>query len=228
MAARAGSPVYCAGPMFSHAEKRQQHSIAEALEQAGHEAYLPQRDGIEVARVMAMARDSGYVPRPDDPLADLLPKMVFALDIYQLLSRCRSVVFTMDGRVPDEGAVAETAVAFVVGRPIVVYKSTPLTLIESTDNPLVKGLSTTWSYVHEVRDIVPALDRAAAAPPGAYEPPVHLAGVLRLGELVWEHLVRAREERHPVKGLMELVTELIGHVSASGEIDKAFPQPAML
>ena len=35
-------------------------------------------------------------------------KWVFALDMFQLLERCQSLVFNLDGRTPDDGSVVET------------------------------------------------------------------------------------------------------------------------
>lgn len=47
----------------------------------------------------------------------------------------------MNGRVPDEGAVSEAAMAFAVGHPVVIYKNDARSLVGGKDNPLVAGLS---------------------------------------------------------------------------------------
>jgi nucleoside 2-deoxyribosyltransferase len=106
-AAPAGSPVYCSGPMFSEGDKFEQSEVAAALESAGFTTYLPQRDGIEVERIMHLVDHpilEGYIA---DKIMLEVRKWVFALDIYQLLSRCQSVVFNLDGRTPDDGSVVE-------------------------------------------------------------------------------------------------------------------------
>jgi len=120
-----GSPVYCSGPMFSIGDKREQHAVAKSLEAAGFTTYLPQRDGIEVGRVMALVNH----PFIEGPIADdimlKVRKWVFALDMFQLLERCQSLVFNLDGRTPDDGSVVETAAAFTAGKPLVIYKTSP-------------------------------------------------------------------------------------------------------
>ena len=40
--------------MFSHGDKWEQHAIATALEAPKFTTYLPQRDGIEVGKVMGL------------------------------------------------------------------------------------------------------------------------------------------------------------------------------
>jgi hypothetical protein len=46
----------------------------------------------------------------------------------------------MNGRVPDEGAVAEAAMAWMAGKGIVLYKSDSRSVIQGDDNELVLGL----------------------------------------------------------------------------------------
>ena len=85
-------------------------AIAETLVAAGYETFLPHRDGLE-AHVLPYVND----PRANfiriAPANRFVSRAAFALDIYQILERCDALVMNMNGRVPDEGAVAETAVA---------------------------------------------------------------------------------------------------------------------
>lgn len=50
------------------------------------------------------------------------------------------MVLNMNGRVPDEGAVAEAAMAWMAGKAIVLYKSDSRSLLQGDDNSLVLGL----------------------------------------------------------------------------------------
>ena len=47
----------------------------------------------------------------------------------------------MNGRVPDEGAMVETGIAWAFEKPIVIYKNDSRSLLSGIDNPLVIGLS---------------------------------------------------------------------------------------
>ena len=144
-----GSPVYCSGPMFSIGDKREQHAVAKSLEAAGFTTYLPQRDGIEVGRVMALVNHPFIEGRIADDIMLEVRKWVFALDMFQLLERCQSLVFNLDGRTPDDGSVVETAAAFTAGKPLVIYKTSPITMLAGADNPMVTGLSSSWKYVEQ-------------------------------------------------------------------------------
>jgi nucleoside 2-deoxyribosyltransferase len=182
----AGSPVYCSGPMFSVGDKWEQQNVADALAGAGYTTYLPQRDGIEVGKVMRLLNH----PLLDGKLANAIMlevrKWVFALDMYQLLERCQSLVFNLDGRTPDDGSVVETAAAFTAGKPIVIYKTTPITMLAGADNPMIEGLSSTWRYAEDTTALPAALAAAvAAAKPYDYAPPANIASLIHEGSIVW-------------------------------------------
>lgn len=193
-AAAAGSPVYCSGPMFSVGDKFEQSAVARTLESADYTTYLPQRDGIEVGRIMGLVDHpilEGYIA---DKIMLEVRKWVFALDMYQLLSRCQSIVFNLDGRTPDDGSVVETAAAFAAGKPIVIYKTTPITMLAGADNPMVQGLSSTWTYVDELEALPPAMAKAvAAASSYTYSPPANIASLVNEGKMIWEILEDLRE-----------------------------------
>lgn len=198
-AAFAAAPVYLAGPMFSHADVTQQLMLAGHLDAAGLNTYLPQRDGIEVAKVMHAIN----VPLFDDPLViievmEFARKLVFALDVYQVLERCQAVVLNLDGRVPDEGSVMEAALAWAADRPVVVFKTTAITMLGGYDNPMVSGLSMKWRYIDAVEDLPSEVAKAIASrhtsgtlptsPANQFVAGGHPEAVIALGRAVWDRI----------------------------------------
>ena len=130
--------------------------IAGVLEEAGYETFLPHRDGVEAFTLNAV----------DNPLANLiifkpvirlLMRATFALDICRILD-CDYFVFNMNGRVPDEGGVVETGVAFAAGKPIVIYENDPRVVCRGRGDPVVMGASYTFNTVSDVRGIPGALE----------------------------------------------------------------------
>ena len=236
----AGSPVYCSGPMFSTADLTQQLAIAASLEGAGFTTYLPQRDGIEVAKVMGtITTGLDLPPNEVTEIMTFVRKIVFALDIYQLIDRCDSLVFNMDGRVPDDGSVVETAAAFTAGKPIVIYKTTPITMLGGYDNPMVEGLSTTWAYIDDVTQLPAAVTAAVTATANlqgsAFEPGPHLQAVLALGSAVWGLIpqIHAASTDNPqqlyaaVQALEAALGPLVAEADGTGGvIDIREPSPA--
>jgi nucleoside 2-deoxyribosyltransferase len=192
------SPVYISGPMFSVADLSQQKLIWQTLKDAGMKMYLPQEDGIEVGPLMAHIGEPGNGVPPDVLFEAVLfvRQIVCAMDNYQLISRCNSLVFNMDGRVPDEGSVAETAAGWASGQAIVIYKTTPITMLGGTDNPMVSGLALTWQTVNKVTLLPQAiLDTAQLiATMGAtrFTPGTQCAAVIKLGNLVWDTMPTIR------------------------------------
>ena len=188
------SPVYLSGPMFSAADLSQQLIIAKTLQDAGMSSYLPQRDGIEVGPLMA------HIGEPDNGVSveQLFEVMLFirqivcAMDNYQLISRCNSLVFNMDGRVPDDGSIAETAAGWASGQAIVIYKTTPITMLGGTDNPMVSGLSLTWQTVNDVTLLPQAILYTAqlieTMGGTRFTAGTQCAAVIELGNVVWDNM----------------------------------------
>jgi nucleoside 2-deoxyribosyltransferase len=177
--------------------------IASVLETAGYETFLPHRDGIE-AYVMGAADHpllGGILGRT---LSRQVSKAIFALDVYQVVEGCDALVLNMNGRVPDEGAVSETAIAFAVGKPRVLYKQDERSLVAGADNSMLLGLSPTFSTVNAIEDIPrqlervlapgQAMERAALAP--------ELLGIVARGERIWALMESLRREV-PAEGQAE-------------------------
>lgn len=134
-------------------------AIARVLEEAGHETFLPHRDGVErcVMRWLNSALSTNALS-----LRARIDRAIFAVDVHQIVERCDCLVFNMNGRVPDEGGVAEAAIAFAAGKPVLLYKDDARTAFDGRDNSMVTGLSG-WPIVSKVRDIPSELTRACEA-----------------------------------------------------------------
>lgn len=92
--------IYFAGPLFSEGERAFNAQLAEKLEQAGFEVFLPQRDGVE----------SGHPPYTNMTIEELR-QTIFTVDRDKILL-AHIFLFILDGRVPDEGACVELGIAY--------------------------------------------------------------------------------------------------------------------
>lgn len=128
--------VYCAGPLFNAAERQEMMQISAVLSAAGFEPFVPHADGVEFAQVLPYLVSQGHDLQT---VGETLHRAVFALDVYQVLVGCGALVFNMNGRIPDEGGVAELSMAWMVGKPVVLFKEDARSAIAGRDNPLVIG-----------------------------------------------------------------------------------------
>ncbi len=96
--------IYIAGPLFNQAERTFNERIDAILRKAGHETYLPQRDGGQFAK----ERDKA--------------KFLFETDL-QNLNWCDTILFLFDGRVPDEGACFELGYAYASHKRCIGYRT---------------------------------------------------------------------------------------------------------
>jgi nucleoside 2-deoxyribosyltransferase len=135
--ARGGQRIYCAGPLFNRPERDEMAEIARTLEDAGFPVFLPQRDGFLFAEVHQEFVKGGY---ESAEATAMIQRAIFWLDTYEVISACQGLVLNLNGRVPDEGAVAEGAMAWMAGKALVLYKGDARSLIQGQDNPLVGGL----------------------------------------------------------------------------------------
>jgi nucleoside 2-deoxyribosyltransferase len=130
--------------------------LAEAIEQAGFTTFLPHRDGFLYGAIVPDLGRAGYSLEVAQWLAR---QAIFALDVYQVLVTCDGTVVNLNGRVPDEGAVVEGAMAWTVGKAVVLFKDDARSKIDGLDNPLVAGLGG-FRLVNHSEDVPRALTRA--------------------------------------------------------------------
>ena len=147
--------------MFNSSERAEMELLAEAIEQAGFKAFLPHRDGFLYGEIVPDLAKAGYAMEVAQWLAR---QAIFALDVYQVLVTCDGTVVNLNGRVPDEGAVVEGAMAWTAGKVVVLFKDDARSKIDGLDNPLVAGLGG-FRLVNHSEDVPRALTRALAEYP---------------------------------------------------------------
>lgn len=145
--------VYCAGPLFNLSERDEMTSIADVLVRDGHSVYLPHRDGMEFRLVREELIERGW---DADIAGGFLHEAIFALDVYQLAIACDAMVWNQNGRVPDEGAVSEAAIAWTLGKPLIAYQDDARSMIAGRMNPLLAGL-VDFTTVRSIPEISAAL-----------------------------------------------------------------------
>ncbi|MEN6474641.1 MAG: nucleoside 2-deoxyribosyltransferase [Syntrophaceae bacterium] len=181
--------VYCSGPLFCPEELGVMRSIAQTLEDAGYQTFLPQRDGVEafVMNQVDAPLANAWIFKP---LQILVNKAVFALDIYQIVERCDGFVFNMNGRVPDEGGVVETAVAFACGKPLVIYCNDGRSLACGRPHPMIMAVA--QAVVDDIRQLPGALKGCEAVQtPARTDPagfPPQVRRTVAFGRRVWKLL----------------------------------------
>jgi len=177
--------VYCAGPLFNAKEREEMAELAAALENAGFGTFLPQKDGLELTVCVKALTQRGMNHKK---AAQMVGKAIFALDVYQVVKGCQGILVNLNGRVPDEGAVSEAAIAWSAGKAVVGYKADGRSVFLGEDNPLVAGLFN-FDICCTIRDAVQTMVSALASPNAPRKilntRRKQLKGYLRLGEQIW-------------------------------------------
>ena len=130
--------IYCAGPLFNEFEKNEMCEIAATLESVGYVTFLPQRDGLELARILPELLGLGVDSKEAGRVVN---RAIFCFDVHKLLAWSDAVVANLNGRVPDEGTVVEAALAWHARKPLVLYKNDSRAPFIGNDNPMLTGLS---------------------------------------------------------------------------------------
>jgi len=177
--------VYCAGPLFNAKEREEMATLALQLEEAGFTTFLPQRDGLELTRVVHALAERGV---RQDVAGEAVSRAIFALDVYQVLILCDAIVVSLNGRVPDEGAVSEAAIAWCAGKTVIGYKADSRSVFLGRDNPLVTGLFG-FDLCGSCEEAVSALQRGLARAAGRDRRAVarnqQVRSYLDLGSRIW-------------------------------------------
>lgn len=207
--------IFLSGPMFSPADLWEQAQIKAVLVKAGFDTYLASEDGIEDDVLIQNLKTPLMEMTAYQSVAIMVQKIGWTLDIYMATSGCDGMVFNMNGRVPDEGSVAEVANAYAAGMPIVTYKNTSITMWGPFDNPMIAALNRSWHPVTAYDDIPAAMTKAIAGrdPHYVYAAPPYFAEALTIGKFVREN----RDEVMKVLLGLSKVVSTLGH-----DLDKIF------
>ncbi len=175
------------------------NAIAKVLEDAGYGTFLPHKDGLE-RYVLGFVNTSLNINILG--MRDRIDRAIFALDVYQIVEHCEYFVFNMNGRVPDEGAVAEAGIAFATGKPVVLYKNDYRSTFCGKDNSMLLGLSV-LDPVGDRKKLPSALLDAQEIleKQGSPDKPALPAGLSRVvgqGRKIWRFL-----DTYPVRALGE-------------------------
>ena len=150
--------IYCAGPLFNPKEREDMNSIATVLETAGYSVFLPQRDGLELARLLPVLIEKNI---SEEKASIVLNNAIFSLDVFEVIDS-DGVILNINGRVPDEGAMVEAGIAWAHEKPIVIFKNDDRSLIQGNCNPLVMGLSD-FEFVDKYKNIPDAFEEKFSA-----------------------------------------------------------------
>ena len=199
--------VYCAGPLFNQAERDEMTAIADVLCDAGYSVYLPHRDGMEFRLILEVLVERGWTPAT---AAHFLHAAIFALDVYQIAVECEAMVWNLNGRVPDEGAVSEAAMAWTLGKPLVAFKDDVRSLIAGRVNPLLVGM-VDFETVDEISSIPSAVAQAIADRTSNAIPIIEMSPrmqrAVRDGQRLW-NAMREHGAQFDNTSIAELVAEL--------------------
>jgi nucleoside 2-deoxyribosyltransferase len=202
--------VYCSGPLFCPEEIGAMTAIAKVLEQSGYATFLPHRDGMEAHVMRFLNSPLGANILKSRQVVD---RLIFALDVFQIIERCECIVVNTNGRVPDEGAVAEAAIAFMAGKPVVLYKNDCRSVFRGRDNSMVTGLAA-GPVVGRLADIPKAVQKVCAAgqeksaADAAKDLPLNVAGTVALGKKVWRLMEFLGADGGPTKEAQGLAAEI--------------------
>jgi nucleoside 2-deoxyribosyltransferase len=201
--------IYCAGPLFNPSERAEMEMLAETLELEGFKTFLPHRDGFLFEAIVPDLVRAGY---PLDVAQWMARQAIFALDVYQVLVSCEGTVVNLNGRVPDEGAVVEGAMAWTVGKAVVLFKDDARSKIDGLDNPLVAGLGA-FRLVSRSEELPRAMTRALsehpALPPQVESLPVTTRQVAERGQRLIESY-EAGDSGRLVQTIVETFDEFRG------------------
>ncbi|MHB8780140.1 MAG: nucleoside 2-deoxyribosyltransferase [Candidatus Geothermincolia bacterium] len=199
MARKERKTVYCSGPLFAPEETATMAAIAKTLKRAGYAPFLPHRDGVEALVLNAVNNPVSNLP-VSVPINRFISRATFALDIYKVLD-CDYFIFNSNGRVPDEGGVVETGVAFAAGKPIVIYKDDSRSAFPGGDNLMLAGVAELCGRAGSIEEIPERLAEVAGRTEASPYPDSGLPGFIRevtgFGRKAWTALRVAKSFRPP-------------------------------
>lgn len=202
--------VYLAGPLFNARERLEMEQIASVLEAEGFQTFLPHRDGFLLAYIQPFIVENFGIS--SEMAAAMTARAVDALDVYQVIVANGSLVVNLNGRVPDEGAVIENTMAWILGKPAVAYRDDFRVLTMSIQNPLVSG-RTDFVQVREIAKIPSALktqiELMQHASESSFNPTPRVSERISEGKALWDLLKKVRTSGFDAQRETEAIAKLI-------------------
>ncbi|MDD5713169.1 MAG: nucleoside 2-deoxyribosyltransferase, partial [Smithellaceae bacterium] len=199
--------TYLSGSFYAPEERQSLEEIAAFLATAGYDVYLPHRDGIE-DRFLRLQAAGAF----DGEQALLLRKAIFASECYQIIAGRDALLYVMNGRVPEEGSVFKTALAWATGKPLAIYKNDNRSTFHGNDNSMITGLTVRFRTVNAMRKIPGELERAAAVKgnPAGIDLPPRLKEILAAGSAISAFLKSRRLSEAKDEEIVSILKEIAG------------------
>jgi len=175
--------IYCAGPFYSPEDQFQLEEIGSMLTSYDFLTYIPHKHVLYQNYISCL--------KSGKKKADILSRCVFACNLYHLIELCQGVVFSLNGRVPDEGGNITAAISFIVGKPVILYKKDIRGKVAGDDNAMITGLGYRFRNTTRVKDIPKTLLQAMAEMEklkNGYELPLNVLTAVEFGKTVQEFL----------------------------------------
>jgi nucleoside 2-deoxyribosyltransferase len=119
--------IYIAGPLFSEGERWFNTLVKAAFTRLSYKSFLPQQDGILVAKMLEMGRE------PDEVF-----KEVYELDIRKL-HETDALIAILDGAVIDEGTAFEIGYMNALGKPCYGIQTDSRRQLPTGNNPMIEN-----------------------------------------------------------------------------------------
>jgi nucleoside 2-deoxyribosyltransferase len=197
--------VYCSGPLFCAEEIGGMSAIAKVLEDAGFQTFLPHRDGME-GYVLRFSNSS--FPSTVSGIRTRIDYAIFSLDVYELIERCSAVVCNLNGRVPDEGMIVEAALAYAVGKPLVLFKDDRRAPFGGYDNSMLTSL-VRGIIVDKIKDLPVALMTMISQKADSVSPSSDLKKAISNGKRISSILESLPEKMFKKKWSDEVICQVI-------------------
>ena len=205
--------IYCAGPLFNPKERESMLEIADILVSAGYRVFLPQRDGIEIAKLNEVLITNGISRGEANKLLSIV---IFFIDVFHVADS-DAVIVNLNGRVPDEGAMVEAGIAWTLGRPVVIYKDDSRSAFMGLDNPLVLGLGM-FKAVSRSEDMVSEFNRIFANGHSSKKIDYRMKKnrPFKFGRLLYKYYQRSKENDYNIEHFERAWEQLIRGVKTWG------------
>lgn len=181
--------IYIAGPLFNSGELHLQKEIANIVETNGYKTFLPQRDGFESSDLTKKLINNGYSEK--DAIM-ITSKIIFYYDVYNVFLS-DVIVSNINGIEPDSGTVSETALAYSMGKGVVLFTNDIRTFSDDLKiNPLLHYLSP-LEIVHKKYDIVKFINKVLNMTKNTHVPFENMAINLQKSIIIGEKIYNAKQ-----------------------------------
>lgn len=141
--------VYFCGSFYTPEEQNKMDYLANLIP-SSFILDLPHKNSLELIYLQLLNYNIIKYESEDSILYE---NYIYYFQLYNIFKYSDILIYNMNGRVPDMGALLQTSLFYSSGKPLIIYKNDHRSKIFGIDNSMITGLTQNFKIINDIKKI---------------------------------------------------------------------------